>query len=170
MTKNGQAKAAAGSRARADDDGKQARPQLCLGQFLPHRLSVLSNTVSRAISREYARRFGLSIPEWRVIAVLRDFPGISSGELAHESGMDNVAVSRAVNHLVRSGLVTRHPCTADRRRRVLDLTPQGEAIYDEITPLALGYQRSLLEELGPEERKQLDSLLDKLVARARRLG
>ena len=169
MTRNGQPKAAP-PRAQASDDGERARPQLCLGQFVPHRLSVLSNTVSRAISREYARRFGLSIPEWRVIAVLRDFPGISSGELADESGMDNVAVSRAVNHLVRAGLVTRHACPADRRRRVLDLTPQGESVYDEITPLALGYERSLLETLEPEERGQLDALLDKLLSRARRLG
>lgn len=167
MTGSGQAKAT--DRTDAADE-KIDKPQLRLDTFLPHRLSVLSNTVSRQISREYAERFGLSIPEWRVIAVLQYFPGISSGELAKESGMDNVAVSRAVDLLVRGGLITRHSSASDRRRSVLDLTAKGQRVYDEITPLALASASLLAQELTVAERKQLDSLLTKLLTQAKRLG
>jgi DNA-binding MarR family transcriptional regulator len=151
-------------------DDKIDKPQLRLDRFLPHRLSVLSNTVSRQISREYAERFGLSIPEWRVIAVLQYFPGVSSGELAKESGMDNVAVSRAVEFLVRGGLITRHSSASDRRRTVLDLTAKGQRVYDEITPLALASESLLSQELTLTERNQLDSILTKLLTQAKRLG
>jgi len=146
------------------------RPQLRLSRFLPHRLSVLSNTVSRAIAGDYAERFGLSIPEWRVIAVLQYFPGASSGELVEQTGMDNVAVSRAVNHLVRAGLITRGTCSNDRRRTVLDLSDRGNEVYDEITPLALQYERKLLQGLSRAECRQLDDLLSKVLSQAKQLG
>jgi DNA-binding MarR family transcriptional regulator len=149
---------------------KTRKPQLRLDRFLPHRLSVLSNTVSRAISGDYAERFGLSIPEWRVIAVLQYFPGASSGELAEKSGMDSVAVSRAVNHLVRAGLITRDLCSVDRRRTVLNLSDRGNEVYDEITPLALQYERQLLRGLDKAEKQQLDILLDKILHQAKQLG
>lgn len=159
-------------RTRGDNSTKfkRARPQLHLDHFLPHRLSVLSNTVSRAISGDYAERFGLSIPEWRVIAVLQYFPGASSGELAAGTGMDNVAVSRAVNHLVRMGLITRATSSSDRRRRILHLSSRGNRVYDEITPLALRYERRLLQGLNSAERRQLDWILGKLLKQAEQLG
>ena len=161
------------ARQRAGSKSKRqeaTRPQLHLDHFLPHRLSVLSNTVSRAVSGEYAERFGLSIPEWRIIAVLQYFPGASSGELVARTGMDNVAVSRAVNHLVRMGLITRATRSSDRRRTVLDLSPSGNKVYDEITPLALRYESRLLQGLSSDERGQLDSILDKLLKQAEQLG
>jgi DNA-binding MarR family transcriptional regulator len=167
MTRSRQAKAEDRTRSATKRAGKL---QLRLDEFLPHRLSVLSNTVSRAIAGDYAERFGLSIPEWRVIAVLQYFPGASSGELTEKTGMDNVAISRAVNHLVRAGLITRRLCDADRRRTVLDLSEQGQAVYDEITPLALRYESLLLQELSVEERTRLDELLTKILRQAKQLG
>ena len=84
--------------------------------------------------------------------------------------MDNVAVSRAVNHLVRMGLVTRGMRSSDRRRTVLDLSPDGNKVYDKITPLALRYESTLLEGLSADERRQLDTLLSKLLQQAEQLG
>jgi DNA-binding MarR family transcriptional regulator len=166
MTRSRQARAR--SRARSITKSVE-KPRLRLDQFLPHRLSVLSNTVSRAIAGDYAERFGLSIPEWRVIAVLQYFPGASSGELTEKTGMDSVAVSRAVNQLVRAGLITRRTSSMDRRRTVLDLSEQGQEVYDEITPLALRYESLLLEDLTQRERIQLDKLLTKLLKQAQTL-
>lgn len=71
-----------------------AIPALDLEHFLPYRLSVLSNTVSTALAGAYARRFGLSIPQWRVIAVLARTPGLSAAAVAERTAMDKVAVSR----------------------------------------------------------------------------
>lgn len=143
--------------------------QLRLESFLPHQLAVLSNTVSRAIAGAYAERFGLSIPEWRVLAVLQYFPHASSGELTEQTAMDSVAVSRAVNNLVRAGLITRRGSDVDRRRVVLNLSERGQHIYNEIKPLALQYEAELLKGLTAAERVQLDALLKKLQERARRL-
>ena len=144
-------------------------PQLLLERFLPHQLSVLSNLISRAISREYAERFGLSIPEWRAIAVLQNFPGISSGELSANSGMDYVAVSRAVSRLERAELVTRNMSVTDRRRTVLNLSDRGRRIYREITPLALRYEDRLVDGLGSGDRDELDRLLTRLLEQAQQL-
>ena len=73
--------------------------------FLPYRLSVLSNTVSQAIAAEYEQRFGLSVTEWRVMAVLGRYTGISAREVAERTAMDKVAVSRAVARLLESGRI-----------------------------------------------------------------
>jgi DNA-binding MarR family transcriptional regulator len=74
-----------------------------LERFLPYRLSVLSNRLSNAIARSYEQRFQLSVTEWRVIAVLGRFPGLSANEVAERTAMDKVAVSRAVARLLESG-------------------------------------------------------------------
>ncbi len=143
---------------------------LDLEQFLPYRLSVLSNLVSTSIAEAYSRRYGLSISEWRVMAVLGRFPGLSAAEVAERTAMDKVAVSRAVSRLIGSGRVRRETDPGDRRRSVLDLTAEGRRIYLRITPVLLRYERELLATLPAPERRQLVELLKKLQAGARRLG
>lgn len=137
-------------------------PGLDLEHFLPYRLSVLSNRISQAIATRYARRFGIGVTEWRVIAVLGRYPGLSAGEVAARTAMDKVAVSRAVARLLERGLVERDTHGNDRRRSVLALSRDGRGIYDGIAPLALDLERRLLSRLEPGERAALDALLDKL--------
>src|ERR1700754_2440284 len=79
---------------------KRAPDRLDLDHFIPYKLSVLSNRVSDAIARHYSDRFGLSIPEWRVMAVLGQTPGLSGSEVAVRTAMDKVQVSRAVASLL----------------------------------------------------------------------
>ncbi|HEY5559623.1 MAG TPA: MarR family transcriptional regulator [Steroidobacteraceae bacterium] len=147
-----------------------ANGDLDLGQFLPYRLSVLTNTVSSALAGAYARRFGLTIPQWRVVAVLARSPGLSAAGVAERTAMDKVAVSRAVTGLVRSGRVRRVLAAIDRRRSVLTLTARGRTVYRQIVPLALAYERRLLGELSPAERAQFDVLLGRLQKRSWLLG
>ena len=80
---------------------------LFLGDFLPYRLSVLSNKISRAIADGYEERFQLSLPEWRVMAILGGEPELSAGEVAERTAMDKVAVSRAVKKLLDNGRIER---------------------------------------------------------------
>lgn len=143
---------------------------LILEDFLPYRLSVLSNNISRAISEAYSERFGLSIPEWRVMAILGRFPGSSAAEVAERTAMDKVAVSRAVSRLMDAGRVRRRFASRDRRRSILELTPRGEAIYRDIVPLLLAYERRLLDALPPRERSRLDRILERLGKQAEQLG
>jgi DNA-binding MarR family transcriptional regulator len=140
-----------------------------LDRFLPYRLSVLSNLVSGAIADAYQRRFGLSIPEWRVLAVLARYPGLSAAEVAERTRMDAVAVSRAVARLLAAGRLRRATSRDDRRRSVLSVSAAGLAVYREVAPIALGYERELLAALGPAARTALDGLLEALTARAEAL-
>jgi len=146
------------------------KPRLDLDRFLPYRLSVLSNRVSDAIARQYSDRFGLSIPEWRVMAVLGGTPGLSARDVAERTAMDKVQVSRAVESLAREGRVARAADAEDGRVARLSLTSKGRAIYDEVVPLALHLEEIFLSALKPDERRTLDALLAKLVRQAHLLG
>lgn len=137
-----------------------------LESFLPYRLSVLANQVSAAIAADYAERFDLTIPEWRVMAVLGRFPGLSAAEVAGFTAMDKVAVSRAVARLIAGKRLLRGVAPDDRRRSVLRLSPAGERIYREIVPLARMHETRLAGALSDTERGELDRLLDKLLRSA----
>lgn len=143
---------------------------LALERFLPYRLSVLTNTVSRALARVYQDRFGLSIPQWRVMAALGRFPGLSANEVAEKTAMDKVTVSRAVSGMLDRDLLTRETDSTDRRRASLRLSPAGTAIYAEIVPVARDYERRLAGVLSETEKEALDSLLDKLTERSHDLA
>lgn len=146
------------------------KKELILEDFLPYRLSILSNTVSSTIASAYNKRFGLSIPEWRVIAVLGRFPGLSAVEVAERTLMDKVAVSRAVSKLIKTGRVNRQFADADRRRSILHLSGEGRTVHDEIAPLALKFEEDLLHGLSEEEIQTLNVLMERLLARARLIG
>lgn len=143
---------------------------LDLDRFVPYRLSVLTNRVSNAIARTYSERFDLSIPEWRVMAVLGQASGLSAGEVARRTEMDKVQVSRAVATLVRSRRVQKQSDSADGRVTRLALTARGRAIYDEIVPHALELEEEFLAVLEGAERAALVSLLAKLSRNAARLN
>ena len=143
-----------------------SRP-LDLERFLPYRLSVLANTMSAAIAGAYAERFQLSIPEWRVIAVLARAPGLSAAQVAERTAMDKVAVSRAVASLARARRIERSVEESDRRRSHLALTARGLAVYEEVVPWALAYEEAVLRGVPVRARVKLAALLDDLLVRAR---
>jgi DNA-binding MarR family transcriptional regulator len=143
---------------------------LKLENFMPYRLAVLSNTVSTTVARAYDKRFNVSIPEWRVIAVLGRFPGLSAVEVAERTMLDKVAVSRAVTKLIKKGRIDRVFADADRRRSILNLTEDGKKLHDDIAELALAFETDLLEGLSAEELGQLNNVMERLLARARLIG
>ena len=146
------------------------KPELDLDRFMPYRLSVLTNKVSSAIARHYSERFSLSIPEWRVIAVLGQRPGLSAREVGECTAMDKVQVSRGVARLLASRRIQREADDADGRVTRLRLSPKGRAIYDEIVPLALHLEEQFLSALTREERKTFDTLMTKLARQAKLFG
>jgi len=143
--------------------------ELILEDFLPYRLSVLSHTVSTTLGRMYEKRFGLSIPEWRVIAILGRFPGLSAAEVAERTLMDKVAVSRAVTKLIRSGRIDRRFADADRRRSILNLSDEGQRVHDDVAALALAFERDLLQGTDEKTYADLNRALDRLLDESRRL-
>ena len=135
---------------------------LVLDNFLPYRLSVLSNVLSQSIAREYDKRFGLSITEWRVMAVLGCTTNISAREVAERTAMDKVAVSRALAKLLKKRQIERARSPLDKRASVLRLSGEGRRIYDLVVPLALEHEQRLLAHLDSEEQVWLTRILDTL--------
>lgn len=122
-----------------------------------------------SIAHAYEREFGLTIPQWRVIAVLARYPNLSAIEVAARTAMDKVAVSRAVQGLLASRRVVRGLDKGDRRRSVLRLSALGRSVYTRVAPLALGYEKRLLDTLSNSDRRVLDRLIGRLIDRAREL-
>jgi len=146
------------------------KDELILEDFLPYRLSITSHTVSTNIARIYEKRFGVSIPEWRVIAILGRYPGLSAVEVADRTLMDKVAVSRAVTKLIKNGRIDREFADADRRRSILNLSEEGQKVHNEIAPLALEFERQLVEDLSEEDYDKFNSILEQLLDKASQLG
>jgi DNA-binding MarR family transcriptional regulator len=140
--------------------------ELILEKFMPYRLARLSSTVSSTIARVYDKEFGLSIPEWRVIAILGRFPGLSAVEVAEQTFLDKVAVSRAVTKLLKSGRIDREFADADRRRSILNLSEKGREVHDGVAKLALAFEKNLLDGLDEADIENFDKVMDKLLARA----
>jgi DNA-binding MarR family transcriptional regulator len=144
-------------------------PTLVLERFLPYRLAILSQLVSASIHDRYFEPSGLTIPQWRIMAVLGRFAPLSAGEVGERTLMDKVTVSRAVAALLGRALVERTTDGRDRRRSALRLSAAGRRLHARIAALALGYEARLLDGLTPAERRNLDALLDKLLDHARSL-
>ena len=135
---------------------------LTLDAYLPYRLSVASNAVSELISRAYQDRFGLSVPQWRLICVLAEDGALTQGQIVARTVMDKVTVSRAAQGLLKRHLVNRTAHHADGRSHTLALSSQGERLHAEIAPLALSYEQALIAGLTPEEVDGLKRLLARL--------
>lgn len=150
------------------DDGAGA--ELKLDAYLPYRLSVASNAVSGLIARAYQDRFGLTIPQWRLVTVLAEDGGLTQGQLVARTVMDKVTVSRAAQGLVKRRLVSRADHHADGRSHVLELTAEGRRLYAEIAPLALAYEAALIAGLSPDEVGLLKRLLVRLQTAAGQLA
>jgi DNA-binding MarR family transcriptional regulator len=144
-------------------------PALSLRDYLPYRLAVTSNQVSRLIARAYQDRFGLTIWEWRVIALLGEAEPMTAQALSDIAAMDKVSVSRAVKTLVERDLVVQAEREADRRSRDLHLTEAGRRTYREIMPVALDAEADLLTGLDDAEIAKLAHMLDILRQRAAEL-
>lgn len=141
-------------------------PKLALDRFLPYRLSVASNAVSTRISLSYRKRFGLKIPEWRLIAILAEHESLTPLEIGQAGELDKITVSRAAAALIERGLVAPRRNPGDGRSHFLSLTSDGRALYSEIAPAALAMEAELLSGFSAGERATLEALLRRIEAAA----
>jgi len=133
-----------------------------LFDFLPYLLSITSNAVSGRIAQEYRTRFSLSVPEWRVMAVLGDSGPLTQRELTGLTLMDKVAVNRACKVLEVRSLISRRPNALDGRSHLLELTASGREMHGQIMPLAVGMEQRLFSVLSAEETAQFRALLERV--------
>lgn len=133
-----------------------------LEAFLPYQLSVLATRVSNGFSDLYQQKFGITLPEWRVVAHLSQAGSVSVREIHQKVDMDKSKVSRAASRLEAAGYVTKRINHTDRRLVELELTQKGRAMIDELTPIARAYEAQVLAVLGNDNmqfRSTLETLL-----------
>lgn len=145
------------------------QPLLTLERYLPYRLSILSNKVSTLVAEAYQDKFALSITEWRIMAVLGEYAGISADEVSLKTQIEKSLISRAISKLLKRKLIERKLSKEDKRRSQISLSETGYAVYSEIVPLSLQYEEKLLGALGSDEQAQLSELIDRLYTHAERL-
>jgi len=143
-------------------NGAHGVPTLHLANFTPFRLNRLASGVSDHLADMYQRRFGLEIPEWRVIATVGQAWSCTAQHIADSARMHKTRVSRAIAHLVKRGLIERASNADDRREMALRLTQEGRALYEELVPVALERERALLACLSEEELRSFNEGLAKL--------
>jgi DNA-binding MarR family transcriptional regulator len=142
---------------------------LKLEDFLPHKLNVLSSLVSQALTRVYGRRYGIGIPEWRVLVTLGQYGVVTGKTIGAHTHMHKTKVSRAVAQLEQRKFITRRSNRADLREAFLSLTPAGRAIYDEAAPIALDFTNRLSEVVAPSDRAAFERAVRQLTQRSAEL-
>ncbi|MCC5979601.1 MAG: winged helix-turn-helix transcriptional regulator [Salinarimonas sp.] len=147
-----------------------SRVLLRLEEFLPYRLVILSARTSNAVARIYAERFQLTIPQWRIIATLGQYPVCTGRDIALHGMMHKSTVSRAVAALVKRGLLRKEPNAYDMREEHLRLTDEGRAIYEAVVPQARAFEEEITAAFDPAERKEFIRLIEKLDAHTRKLA
>jgi DNA-binding MarR family transcriptional regulator len=138
--------------------------RLVLDDFIPYRLSVTSNLVSDSIARAYHALFGLTIPEWRMVAVIAESGGITQQAIGARTLMDKVTVSRAAIALVDRGLLARRGNPEDRRSHLLDLSDAGRDLYAAVAPKALDLEARIFSAFAPDEVAQFKAMLRRIEA------
>ena len=136
-----------------------------LERFLPYRLAVLAQRVSRDFSAIYRERFGLSVAEWRVLAHLSAAGVVSVRELHLHADLEKSKASRAAARLEAAGLIEKRAGEGDRRLVALTLRPKGREIMAALIPLAEAYEAEVLARLTPEDRAALDRAIAALTER-----
>ncbi len=140
-----------------------------LEAFLPYRLAVASEIVSRLIFRQHFGRLGLGMPEWRLIAAVGQYGVLSPTAAGERTAMDKVKVSRAAAALVARGMVRQSPDPHDGRGRLLRLTRKGATLYAKLAPMAGEIDASLAHVISKSEWNTLQKVLDKLTEHGRTL-
>ena len=133
-----------------------------LEDFLPYQLSVTASRVSRAFARRFTDKFDISIPEWRVLAVVGRFETASPSMVSERASMDKVKVSRAAATLVARGLLRQGQDPSDGRGRLLRLTRKGASTYTAMIPLARSMESDLANAMSRADWSALNKALARL--------
>ena len=150
--------------------GRGDSAPLKLEQFLPYRLNVVASLVSQSLSRIYADRYGIGVPEWRVLVTLGQYGLMTGKAIGSHSHMHKTKVSRAVALLEKRKLVMRRANRADLREAFLGLTPAGRAMYDDLAPIALDFASRLSEVVETADRPAFERAIDRLIERSAKLA
>jgi DNA-binding MarR family transcriptional regulator len=152
-----------------EEDPDNSAAALQLEDFLPHRLAVAAESVSRFITRQHLAKSGLTMSEWRLLAAVGRFGVLSPTAAGDLTAMDKVKVSRAAASLVSSGLLRQTQDPADGRGRLLRLTRRGSGVYADIALTGKTIELTLMAGVTATEWRALHKALGKLSDHAQAL-
>lgn len=138
--------------------------------LLNYRLSCLLAVSGAMITRLCEGRYGITRREWRLIALLAAHGAMSPSDLATRARLERPRVSRLITELVAKNIVARVGNPDDKRRALVRLTDEGQALYDELFPRTIGFNNQVLAALSAEELKAFDAALAKLTEEATRIA
>ena len=146
-----------------------AADKLALQEFIPYKLAVVANRLSQSIGSLFEQQHGIQIPEWRILMTLHSCGPLAPNEVVEHTSMDKGRVSRAQRRLIELGLISAVDDPRDGRRLVLLLTRTGVKMCAAIIPQARQTEAWFLSVLTPPERRALDKVLSRLLARSQEL-
>lgn len=123
----------------------------------------LANKLSLIFYKEALKPTGLSLQEWRTLVNLARTGNCHLRKLARVSGIDPAHTSRSLTLLEKKGLVKSFTDTNDARRKVLQLTEQGQDLVEKIWPQAKALSQSLRDQIGSEKMDAFLETLDQLL-------
>jgi DNA-binding MarR family transcriptional regulator len=148
--------------------------KLDLGDYLPYLVNRVGTIIAEQFGADALARHGLSIAEWRVLAVLASNGGQRQIDLADLTSTEASTLSRLVSRLIRVGLVTRTRSANSNREVVVKLSPKGSALVGRLIPIALDYQQAAIGNLSAQElavlKRCLRRVYDNMKAVARMNG
>lgn len=134
-----------------------------LDQFLPYLLNQAAEATSHGFQAVYRDRYGFTRTQWRVLANLGKFGAMSARDICAISHIEKTKVSRAVSALEAAAMLSRSPSATDRRTEILSLTEKGQDVFAKLGALALQFDATLRQRLGPGQADILSDLLRRLV-------
>jgi DNA-binding MarR family transcriptional regulator len=153
----------------AKNRGAQAG-EFRLAEFLPYRLAVVTEAVSRVFAESFEEAFKLTRPEWRVLAVVVENGTLSPTLVGQHASMDKVKVSRAVQSLVVKGLLRRTQDPSDGRGLLLSVTRKGRTTHDSLVPLCTKTEAMVFKDLNRSDRAVLRRVLGKITTQLETMG
>jgi len=137
-------------------------PILDLESFLPYRMNRAAAAMSERLREVYGRKFKLTIPEWRVLATLAQFPGVTARAIGKHSRLHKTKVSRAVQALEDRRWLGRAENGSDRREEFLRLTPTGLKAYEALVPEMKEFEDRFRKALGAADTRKVMRALDRI--------
>jgi DNA-binding MarR family transcriptional regulator len=140
-----------------------------LGDFVGFRLRRVQNQLSRdfaAATAPYNLRSGL----FSSLEIIAANPGISQNELSQAVGLDKSITVQIVDEIERRGYGVRRRSDVDRRRHALFVTPEGQALLDELFELLARTEDAVLHQLSSNELAVLHRLLDRMYEACREVN
>jgi DNA-binding MarR family transcriptional regulator len=138
-----------------------------LEEFLPFRLNVLAQDMSQRLSGIYAAKFGLDVPQWRILANLAARGEMTAQEIVLVTLSHKSTISRAVSELENRKLIERTESKVDRRAFSLRLTKSGKDMFAKLLPLVLAFEADIKHQLS---KRELEGLQTGLAALERQLA